>query len=89
MHSDNDRTISSIVNEFGVSAMTFSYDERKCKVKIISILKQMNKPHIKRVLKSDLKKILPELRSHTAVGSYIYSNPRIDIQYSFTPLSLE
>ena len=31
----------------------------------------------------------PELRDYTAEGSYIYRNPRIDIQYSFTPLSLE
>lgn len=89
MHSDNDRTLSSIVNEFGVSALTFSYDERNRKVKIINILKQMNKAYIRKVLKSDLKKILPELRDYTAEGSYTYRNPRIDIRYSFTPLSFE
>lgn len=86
MRAAEETITSSIVNEFGVSALTFSYDIRKEKVKIISIMKQMDRFHIRKVLKSDLRKIMRELQTVSESECYDYSNKRIDIQYSFKPL---
>lgn len=51
----NDEIIGTMVNEFGVTALSFVYNVRKNKIKLIDVLPMLNKWYIKQVLKNDLK----------------------------------
>lgn len=83
MMMKEEQIVASIVNEFGVSALSFNYNEKKDKVKIVSAMKQINKWYIKKVLKRDLREIMHRLRD----GSHeTYENTRFNIKYTFTPL---
>jgi hypothetical protein len=73
----------SIFNEFGITAMDFTYQIHKEKVKLISVLPMLNKWHIKRVLKKDLKAVIKGLEQ----GKTTYENTRRHILYQFLPLS--
>lgn len=73
----------SIFNEFGITAMDFTYQIQKEKVKLISVLPMLNKWYIKRVLKKDLKAVIKGLEQ----GKTTYENTRRHILYQFLPLS--
>ena len=73
----------SIFNEFGITAMDFTYQIQKEKVKLISVLPMLNKWYIKRVLKKDLKAVIKGLEQ----GKTTYENTRRHIRYQFLPLS--
>ncbi len=88
MHENDKQVTASIMNEFGVSAMTYRYDTTKQKVKILSIMKPMNKWYIKRVLKSDLKKIMPQLLANPG-QTLQHENKKYNIRYNFAPLTNE
>jgi len=45
----------SMINEFGVSAIDFTYSKRKQKVKLLNVVSFLNKWYIRMVLKNDLK----------------------------------
>lgn len=72
---------ASVINEFGISLIDLTYDEKKDKVKIHSITDKMNKWYIKRALSNDFKNILKAMRE----GSYEYLNTKRKIKYSFQP----
>ena len=71
---------ASIVNEFGVSLLDFSYNEKRQKVKLHNVMKKLNKWYIKRVLRQDLKAILAMMSS--GEGN-TYRN-RYDMNYQFS-----
>lgn len=73
---------SSLINEFGVSLMDFTYNPEKDKLKLQYVLQAMNKWYLKRVLKKDLKKVLRAMRD----GDSIYYNDKQKLKYSFTPV---
>ena len=75
-----DCIVSSIVNEFGVSLMDFSYNPIKEKVKIHSITPKLNRWYIKRVLKKDIRSMLEVMQ----VGGKEYINSKYKIKYTFT-----
>ena len=52
---------ASVFNEFGVSALSFSYNPQKDKVKILSMAGKLNRWYIKYVMKKDLKKVIKTL----------------------------
>ena len=80
MHKPSEGLVNaSVINEFGISLMDFSYDEKKNKVKIHSITDKMNKWYIKRTLSNDFKNILKAIRG----GSKEYLNSTRKIKYSF------
>lgn len=98
--NENGETINgSMINEFGVSAIDFSYSKKKQKVKLMNVVSFLNKWYIKQVLKNDLKFCLHILyhipykkyhkyeviRSHDTVA--IINNKR-HLKYSFSPLTL-
>lgn len=85
MQQNDNEVTAGIVNEFGVSALTFRYDTRKGKVRILNILRQMDKPHIRMVLKKDLKVIMSEIYSIPQEECYRYENTRHNIKYNFKP----
>lgn len=87
MHTDDNIVTSSIVNEFGVSTLTYRYDLSKGRLKIISIVKQMNRWHIKKMLKSDLKIIMEDIQDIPNEKSYEYQNTRFNIKYTFVPIN--
>lgn len=83
MYHDNDGEIKgSIFNEFGISALDFSYSEKKDKVKLHHVFKMMNKWYIKKVLRHDIREIIHQLKE----GNGVYHNKRFHINYQFTPL---
>lgn len=82
MHKPSEGHIdASVINEFGISLMDLSYDEKKDKVKIHSITDKMNKWYIKRVLSGDFKNIFKAMHQ----GSQEYLNKKRKIKYSFLP----
>ena len=81
----------AVVNEFGVSAVTFRYNKTKDKVKILSIAAAMKRPGVKALLKHDLRNIMREY-CHAEGGFktvYIYENPKYRMKYNFTPIVYE
>lgn len=88
VHEEDSQVTASIMNEFGVSALTYRYDTNKHKAKILSIMKPMNKWYIKRVLKSDLKKIMPQILANPE-QTLQHENKKYNIRYNFSPLTNE
>ena len=72
----------SLFNEFGITALDFTYDRRKDKVKLHSVVKMMDRWYIRRVLRRDLHEVLKGLEQ----GDSIYEDKRYHINYKFTPL---
>lgn len=75
----------SFFNEFGVSAMDFTYDSRKQKTKLHNVISMLNKWYIRRVLKKDLSALMQCLRD----GKTSYRDERYNINYNFIPLTDE
>ena len=81
----------AVVNEFGVSAVTFRYNKTKDKVKILSLAAAMKRPGVKVLLKNDLRNIMREY-CISEVGFktvYIYENPKYRMKYNLTPIDYE
>ena len=81
----------AVVNEFGVSAVTFRYNKTKDKVKILSLAAALKRPGVKVLLKIDLRNIMREY-CISEVGFktvYIYENPKYRMKYNFTPIDYE
>lgn len=86
MHEQEDAVTVSIMNEFGISALSYRYDRNRDRIKIISMVRQLRKPGMKRVLKSDLKVIM---KSIDKGESLTHQNIRYNINYHFAPLNNE
>lgn len=71
-----------LFNEFGISALDFSYQPEKRKVRIVHAIKMLNKWYIKRVLRQDLLHVIDAL----AQGDTTYVNQKRHITYQFSPL---
>jgi len=71
----------SVFNEFGITALDFTYDIQKKRVKLHSVIKMMDKWYIKKVLRKDLAKVMEVLQQ----GNTEYTNERRHILYRFTP----
>lgn len=86
--ADDHLLTASVVNEFGVSIVTFRYDQKKEKVKIVNCIKQLNRPIVKRVLKRDFKIILNEYLTQLESQRLPikYDNHKNNITYNLIPL---
>lgn len=82
MYNDGENVKASIFNEFGISAIDFVYNPAKDKVKLESVIKMLNKWYIRKLLKSDLRKVIHSLQQ--GVGEY--RNERYKIDYKFSRL---
>lgn len=49
---------ATIVNEFGVSFASFRYDTAKDRIRILNVIRQMDRPAFRRILKKDFRQIL-------------------------------
>ncbi len=72
----------SLFNEFGISAMDFTYRPDRRKVKLLSVVKMLDKWYVKRVLRKDLAQLMEQLRK----GAGEYKDERFKINYKFTLL---
>lgn len=72
-----------LFNEFGISALDFTYQPDKRKVKLEHVIKMMDKWYIRRVLKHDLVYVVENLLQ----GIPTYTNEKYHIKYQFTLLN--
>ena len=70
----------SLFNEFGISAIDFTYQPEQRKVKLLSVIKMLNKWYIRKVLRKDLAQVMQNL----AQGISSYHDKKFKIDYSFT-----
>lgn len=84
-HTPDGVVKGSMFNEFGISALEFSYYPDKDKVKLHHVIKFLDKWYIKYVLKRDLRKVLHGLQQ----GKSEYINEKRHISYQFTHLDYE
>jgi hypothetical protein len=75
----------ALFNEFGITALSFSYDIMKEKIKLYSVVKLMDKWYIKKILKKDLKQLMKCLQK----GESVYQDVKYHITYSFSTLNTE
>lgn len=83
LQTENDMTKGCIFNEFGITAIEFSYDQRK--VKLLRVIKPLDKWYIRKVLRKDLAQLMKNLQR----GEYQYENQKRHIQYRLTPMKDE
>lgn len=94
---DGDMTKGSIINEFGFSAIDFTYNRPKHKVKLVNVIKFLDKWQVKYVLRRDLAAIMKMIHGeHLGLGrvyeisnnddTVMLRNKRRRITYTFTPL---
>lgn len=79
---DGDLIKGGVFNEFGISNINFTYNEKKDKVKILTVIKMMDKWYIKRLLRKDLRHVMQGLKN----GDSTYENENYHISYTFTPI---
>lgn len=87
----------SVINEFGVEALSFRYDIKNEKLKLMNVIGFLDKWYIKKILRNDLRFCLYELYglAHNQNRNYDVSyrddilmivNGKRNISYSFTPM---
>ena len=69
----------SLFNEFGITALDFTYNLQRDKIKLHSVMKMMDKWYIRKVLKKDLRQVMKTLKE----GQTEYTNQRRHIVYRF------
>ena len=94
---DDENITGSMINEFGISALDFRYSKKNQKVRLLNVIKFLNRWYIKRTLKSDIQCFLQLLYdrpcrsahkyeiTHTDEGVSVFNSKR-DIKYTFTRL---
>lgn len=80
--NDEGEVRGSLFNEFGISALDFSYYPERRRVKIHHAVKMIDKWYIKRTLRADLAHLFDTL---TEDGGE-YTNAKRHIHYLLTPL---
>ena len=82
IYIDGEDVKASIFNEFGISAIDFVYYPKKDKVKLLNVIKMLDKWYIRKLLKSDLRKVVHCLQQ--GIGEY--RNEKYKIDYKFSQL---
>ncbi len=79
----DDSTLQGVIfNEFGISALSFTYNENKGKVKLNEVISFLDKWYIRKVIRKDIAKWMKILSE----GGSAYVNERRDITYRLLPL---
>ena len=94
-HTEDNTTVGTIVNEMGVKAFDFTYNNGKAKV--LNVIAPLNKWYIRKVLRGDMTFFLSNFRKgesadkgkrhlrFTNDGDISVSNDRFKIKYTFGP----
>lgn len=75
----------SLINEFGITALDFTFNPARRKVKLHNVIKMMDKWYIRQVLRNDIARLMTCLQK----GETRYRNKHRNITYLFTPISDE
>jgi hypothetical protein len=81
--SSNGDIVGTIVNEFGIKAFDFIYNQKK--VKILNVISPLDKWFIRNILRRDFRYILSDLK-RLDMGATIERKSR---KYLFTPIDNE
>lgn len=81
MRNNEGLIIGSMFNEFGISALAFSYDPTTGKVELKHIIGMLDRRVVRRTLKKDISQWLLLLRQ----GKAVYINQRRGITYILKP----
>lgn len=98
VNENEDFINGSMINEFGVSAIDFTYSRKKRKVKLVNVAGFLNKWYIKMVMKEDIRFCLHTIYDIpydkknnyevTRTGDTVsVFNCKRNIKYSFTPFN--
>lgn len=82
LHRDGDTVHGSLFNEFGITALDFTYRLERKKVKLHTVMPMMNKWYIRKVLRKDLRQLMTGLQN----GETTWKDERYHIEYQLTPL---
>lgn len=82
MVSEDDGYRASVFNEFGISALDFTYLPSKRKIKLQHVIKMLDKWYIRKVLKHDLVHVVDNLLQ----GISTYTDEKYHIKYQFNIL---
>ena len=72
-----------LFNEFGITALEFTYQPQTKKVELIEVIAMLDKWYIRRVLKSDLQHVMENLLK----GNPTYKDEKYHISYKFSVMS--
>ena len=80
--NENDTIKGAIVNEFGISALDFTYDVKTDKVVLNHVIAMLDKWYIRSVVREDLRQLLILMQK----GIYSYNDGKYHIRYELSPL---
>ena len=72
-----------LLNEFGITALEFTYQPQTKKVELIEVTAMLDKWYIRRVLKNDLQHVMENLMK----GNPTYKDEKYHISYKFSVMS--
>ena len=72
-----------VFNEFGITALEFTYQPQTKKVELIEVIAMLDKWYIRRVLKNDLQHVMENLMK----GNPTYKDEKYHISYKFLVMS--
>ena len=81
--NENDTIKGAIVNEFGISALDFSYDVKADKVTLNHVIAMLDKWYIRGVLREDIRQLLSRVRK----GIYSFDDEKYHIRYDLSPMN--
>lgn len=95
LKADSDGVAGCLVNEFGIKALDFTYDDAKQRIKLHSVISFMDKWYIRCTLRKDISLLLREkevsqknyVRQTIDDGSIRLENKKRKIVYILTPIS--
>ena len=95
MQQEQEELRGTVVNQMGLKAFDFIYNDTKQKVELHNVIKMMNRWYIRRVLRRDLRFLFSHSssandRNHALVitsDTVRLQNTRQNINYLFTPLT--
>lgn len=82
MVNECDTVRGAIVNEFGITALNFTYTPADDKVRLSSVVAMLDKWYIRNVLAKDLRELLHAIRQ----GRTAYSDEKYHITYTLSPM---
>lgn len=82
LKKDGQSVYGSIFNEFGITALSFRYDENKDKVELLETMDMLRRGPLKHILRKDLSCLMTNLK----LGTNIFKNEKRGIEYKLSPL---
>lgn len=72
-----------LFNEFGISAIDFTYNPQKDKVKLLRVMAMLDRWYVRRVLRKDLRALIHAMQR----GESSYKDEKHNLSFQLTPLA--